>query len=427
MKAWKKAILVVIVIMSLVLAVSRYYSIKNNFFYSLHNISSVQNRNQNLLEKYMLETNIIKNIQEGTEVTYETITEYLKSLNEYMEDNSELVALYTEDHEKLYSTIEDIDKIDISSLLTERQSNFALRKIKDKHYMLFSSYWSINNKKVYVINAYDVSNIYEERDRQLKETLIRDIGILSAASIIIFIFAKLVTNHVEKLNLLVKQREDFINGFTHELKTPMTVIMGYADMLRLKKCDEEISQKALNYIYTESKRLEKLSFKLMGLMSLTEEKLELERIEMNSFINNFVDNEDFNLTENQIETDIEKGYIKGDKELLEVVIRNLVENANKAEPKDNRIYIKGEVLGNKKYRVSVVDKGKGIPKEHISRVTEDFYVVDKSRSRNAGGTGIGLSLVKKILEFHKSSLHIESEEGEGTAVYFDLKGAENEN
>ena len=75
MKAWKKAILVVIVIMSLVLAVSRYYSIKNNFFYSLHNISSVQNRNQNLLEKYMLETNIIKNIQEGTEVTYETITE----------------------------------------------------------------------------------------------------------------------------------------------------------------------------------------------------------------------------------------------------------------------------------------------------------------------------------------------------------------
>lgn len=427
MKAWKKAILVVIVIMSIILACSRYYSIKNNFFYSLHNISSVQNRNQNLLEKYMLETNIIKNIQEGIEVTYENITEYLKSLNQYMEDNSELVALYTEDYEKLYSTIEDIDKIDISSLLTERQSNFALRKIKDKHYMLFSSYWSINNKKVYVINAYDVSNIYEERDRQLKETLIRDMGILSASSIIIFIFAKLVTNHVEKLNLLVKQREDFINGFTHELKTPMTVIMGYADLLRLKKCDEEISQKALNYIYAESKRLEKLSFKLMGLMSLTEEKLELELIEVSSFINNFVDNEDFNLTINEIETDIDKGYVKGDKELLEVVIRNLVENANKAEPKDNRIYVKGEVLSNKKYRISVIDNGKGIPKEHISRVTEDFYMVDKSRSRTNGGSGIGLSLVKKILEFHKASLHIESKVGEGTIVYFDLKEAGNEN
>ena len=426
MKAWEKAILVVIIIISVVLAVNRYYSIKNNFFYSLHNISSVQNRNQNLLEKYMLETNIIKNIQEGTEVTYETVTEYLKSLNQYMEDNSELVALYTEDHERLYSTIEDIDKIDISSLLTERQSNFALRKIKDKHYMLFSSYWSINNKKLYVINAYDVTNIYEERDRQLKENSARDIGILSATAIIIFVFAKLVTNHVEKLNLLVKQREDFINGFTHELKTPMTVIMGYADMLRLKKCDEEISQKALNYIYSESKRLEKLSFKLMELMSLTEVKLELDKIEVNSFINNFIDNEDFNLTENELELDVEKYYIKGDKELLEVVIRNLVENANKAEPKDHKIYIRGEILDNRKYRVSVIDMGKGIPKEHISRVTEDFYMVDKSRSRSAGGTGIGLSLVKKILEFHNSSIHIKSKEGEGTIVYFDLKEAENE-
>lgn len=426
MRAWKKAILLVIVIISIVLACSRYYVIKNNFFYSIHNISSVQNYNQNILEKYMLESNIIKNIQEGTEVTYETITEYLKSLNQYLEDNSELVALYTEDYEKLYSTIEDIDKIDITSLLTERQSNYALRKIGDKHYMLFSSYWSINAKTVYVINAYDVSNIYEERNRQLKETLIRDIGILSASSIIIFILAKLVTNHIDRLNLLVKQREDFINGFTHELKTPMTVIMGYADLLRLKRCDEEISQKALNYIYTESKRLEMLSFKLMKLMSLSDEKLELETIEANSFINNFIDNEDFNLTDNEIETDIEKCYLKGDKELLEVVIRNLVENSNKAEPKDHKIYIKGKFIGNKKYRISVSDKGKGIPKEHISRVTEDFYMVDKSRSRSNGGSGIGLSLVKKILEFHNSTIHIDSKEGEGTTIYFDLKGAEDE-
>ena len=161
-------------------------------------------------------------------------------------------------------------------------------------------------------------------------------------------------------------------------------------------------------------------------MSLTDEKLELEVIEASSFINNFVDNEDFNLNGNKLEIDMTKYYIKGDKELLEVVIRNLVENANKAEPKDNKIYIKGEIIGNKKYRISVIDKGKGIPKKHISRVTEDFYMVDKSRSRSNGGSGIGLSLVKKILEFHNSMLHIESVEGEGTTIYFDLKGAEDE-
>ncbi|MCI8833543.1 MAG: hypothetical protein HFJ19_05055 [Clostridia bacterium] len=75
----------------------------------------------------------------------------------------------------------------------------------------------------------------------------------------------------------------------------------------------------------------------------------------------------------------------------------------------------------RKYRISVIDNGRGIPKEHIKRVTEDFYMVDKSRSRKNGGSGIGLSLCKKIIELHESKLNIESEENVGTNVYFDLK------
>ena len=116
----------------------------------------------------------------------------------------------------------------------------------------------------------------------------------------------------------------------------------------------------------------------------------------------------------------------GDIELLEVVIRNLVENAIKSEPKDSKVIIQGQVLSNKKYRVSVVDKGKGIPREHIKRVTEDFYMVDKSRSRTNGGSGIGLSLVKKILKLHNSDIFIESKENIGTTVYFDLEEGEDE-
>ncbi len=111
----------------------------------------------------------------------------------------------------------------------------------------------------------------------------------------------------------------------------------------------------------------------------------------------------------------------GDVELLEVVVKNLVENASHAEPKDNKIFIKGNICPNGKYRISVIDKGKGIPKEHIDRVTEDFYMVDKSRSRTNGSSGIGLSLVKKILKLHNSNIFIESEENVGTTVYFDLE------
>ena len=82
--------------------------------------------------------------------------------------------------------------------------------------------------------------------------------------------------------------------------------------------------------------------------------------------------------------------------------------------------MKEQLRRNGKYRISVIDKGRGIPKQHIERVTEDLYMVDKSRSRENGGSGIGLSLCKKIIELHNSKINIESEEGIGTTVYFDL-------
>lgn len=210
-------------------------------------------------------------------------------------------------------------------------------------------------------------------------------------------------------------------GFTHEIKTPMTAIIGYADMLRLRECDEEVRKKALNYIYSEAKRLEELSHKLMSLMSLSEETIELEEIAIKEFIDKISSKmivDSIKLTIN-----VEDAIVKGDKHLLEVVLRNLVENSKKSEPKDNTILITGSMISKQKYRIVVSDKGKGIPKEHIGRVTEDFYMVDKSRSRLTGGSGIGLSLCKKILNLHKSSIQIESKENVGTKVYFDLEVA----
>jgi len=381
-----------------------------------------------------------------------------------MDNISELVALYTEEFEPIYSNIEVIDELDIKSILNQETDIYVVKKIHHKHYMIFTSHWSINNKIIYIINAYDVENIYQEKDRQMSEILLTDIIILVVSSIIISIFsiflttpinrlnkaskkiasgefqervsikskdevgelansfnimAEQVENKINELHLQVKQKNDFMNGFTHELKTPMTVIMGYVDLLRLKKCDEELTQKALNYIYSESRRLENLAFKLIKLMGLTEEKIEMTSFEAKDLIEKVVKAEEIILSNNKLEVDFEEAVVVGDIELLEVVMRNLVENANKAEPKDNKIVIRGEKYKDK-YKISVIDKGRGIPKEHIGRVTEDFYMVDKSRSRTKGGSGIGLSLVKKILELHHSEIKIESQIGKGTKVYFEL-------
>ncbi len=329
--------------------------------------------------------------------------------------------------------------------------------------MIFSSYYTVSNFSIYIVNIYDITSIYNERARQLKDIMYTDFVVLAISSIVIAVFSKFLTkpieelnnvtkkissgdfkervsvkandeigelansfnkmaeeieNKINSLNLSIKQKDDFISGFSHEIKTPMTAIIGYSDLLRLKNYDDEVRIPALNYIYSESKRLEELSYKLLSLMEISEDKIEFKVLNIKDFIEKtckkiILDNIDLKL-------DLEEAKVKIDENLLEVVMRNLIQNAKKADPKDNCIYVMGKNIENR-YIVSVIDNGIGIPKEHIKRVTEDFYMVDKSRSRKNGGTGIGLSLCKKILEFHNSKINIESEENLGTRVFFELE------
>lgn len=430
MKFWKKLVLFVIAMTSIVLSFSRYYIVKNNFVHAVET-SYKNNNNQYILEKYMLESTIVKSIENGEEFTEKNMVELLKSIHNYMKNSQETFALYNSDFEIIYSNIKEIEILDISTIINQQDDTYCLRNINDTHYMIFASNWNINQQTTYIVNAYNIEAVYEDRNRQLSSILFTDIIILAFSTIIIAFLSALLTRpignlnkiskkiasgkfserakiksddeigelasnfnimaeeiegKINELNMQVKQKNDFINAFTHELKTPMTAIVGFADLLRLKKCDEEVSKTAINYIYTETKRLEKLSYKLMRLMSLTSEQIEFQEIDVIELINKVVKLENTILKENKIETYIEKAKIKGDIELLQVVIKNLVENANKAEPKDNIVYIVGQKQENGKYEISIVDKGKGIPKEHIGRITEDFYMVDKSRSRESGGS-----------------------------------------
>ncbi len=380
MKFSLKLVLCIIVIMACILSCSRFFIIRQSFRHSIEK-SANQNSNQNIAQRYYIESNIVKNIQQGEEITNDKVIEYIKSLYSYIGENSEKIALYDDKKNIIFSNFEKTKDMNIN--LTKETDNYYIRNVEDKYYMLFSSYLTINNDVIYIINIYDITDLYQERDRQIKEILIVDIIILGIASIFIIIFSKLLTRHINKLNiiskkiakgefsnrvsikskdeigelansfnimseeienkinslnLVIKQKNDFINGFTHEIKTPMTAIIGYSDMLRLRKCDKELTKKALNYIYNEAKRLEKLSYKLMDLMYLTENNVELEIIEIDNFIDK-ISSKISNLEDIIIKKSLEAAKIKGDKELLEVVIRNLVENARKAEPKDKLILI----------------------------------------------------------------------------------------
>ena len=383
MKFSLKLVLSIIAIMACILSCSRFFIIRQSFRHSIEK-SANQNSNQNIAQRYYLESNIVNNIQQGEEITNEKIIEYIKSLYSYIGENSEKIVLYDETENVIFSNFEKTKDMNINILLKEETDNYYIRRVENRHYMLFSSYLTNNNNVIYIINIYDITDLYEERNKQMKEVLIVDFIILSIASIFIIIFSALLTKHIKKLNiiskkiargefsnrisikskdeigelansfnimteeienkinslnLVIKQKDDFINGFTHEIKTPMTAIIGYSDMLRLKKCDEQLTKKALNYIYTEAKRLEKLSYKLMNLMALSENSIELESVDICDFVNK-ISSKITNLENITLKISLEPAKIKGDKELLEVVIRNLVENAKKSEPKDNTILIK---------------------------------------------------------------------------------------
>lgn len=462
MKFWIKLMLGIVIIISIILSFSRYITVRQNFINSLEK-EVKQNSNKHRLERYYLDSNIVSKIQQGEEFTDDHLIEYIKSLYSYMENDLESVEIYAEDTSQIFSNFDKTGDLGLQNLFDKENDKYIIREIENENYMVFCSYYTVSNVSMYIVNIYDITSIYEERTRQLKDIMLTDMIVLAISSIAIAIFSKFLTTPIEELNnatkkissgkfservkvktsdeigeladsfnimaekienqinsleLSIKQKDDFISGFSHEIKTPMTAIIGYSDLLRLKNCSDDVRIPALNYIYSESKRLEELSYKLLSLMEISEDKIELKDVKIKEFLEKV--SKKIVLDDIQIKLNLEEGVVKIDESLLEIVIRNLVQNAKKAEPKDNCIYIIGNKKENK-YIISVIDNGIGIPKEHIQRVTEDFYMVDKSRSRKNGGTGIGLSLCKKILEFHNSKINIESEENVGTRVFFELE------
>ncbi len=214
----------------------------------------------------------------------------------------------------------------------------------------------------------------------------------------------------------VQAREDFVGAFAHELKTPLTSIIGYADMLRSRKLDEEKSLLSANYIYTEGRRLETMSLRLLDIIVTKKEGAKLQRVPAAALFeylrSMFLPNENMEFV-----FDYEPAYVRADGTLIQTVLVNLLDNACKASEAGSRVEIGGHCEPGG-YRFSVTDHGIGIPAEEVSKITQAFYMVDKSRSRNRNGAGLGLALCTEILRLHDSRLEIASVQEEGTTVGF---------
>lgn len=229
--------------------------------------------------------------------------------------------------------------------------------------------------------------------------------------------AECVEEKIDELSGIAKQKEEFAANFAHELKTPMTSVIGYADMLYQKDLSREQVKSAAYYIWNEGMRLEALSLKLMDLFVLDKQDFKLEKMDVKELFRNISEGIYPVCKKNGVifHMGLENGKIYVDFDLLKTMILNMVDNAVKADCSD--IWIVGKA-GREGYVIQIADNGKGIPKNELGRITEAFYMVDKSRSRKQHGAGIGMALVAKIAAIHHAKMKIESDGKSGTVLSF---------
>ncbi len=348
----------------------------------------------------------------------------------------------------------------------------GIREIQGKYYIITITRSALTSSELYLGMCRDITEVYTSRQNLITRYCVSLGILLLVGGFLIFILSRYITRPIRNLNSVVKeiaggnyekrcmvkgndeigtlaenfnemtntivdhmhqkeleamQKESFTVAFSHELKTPLTSIIGYADMLNTIEMTDEERREAYYYIYSQGKRLECLSHKLLELAEIDNNLLRKKQIPANEL------EENMSLTmrpifeKKKIEGTIsmETGFLYADKDLVLSVFYNLLDNAVKAVKDGGKVSLIGTDMKDG-YEIIVKDNGRGIPEKEISRITEAFYMVDKSRSRKEGGAGIGMTLCQKIINLHNATMQIHSKLGEGTVIQLIFPGEQEE-
>ena len=226
-----------------------------------------------------------------------------------------------------------------------------------------------------------------------------------------------IQRQMTELKDTADKKQQFVDNFAHELRTPLTAIYGYAEYMQKAVLTEDDRLSSLNYIMSESRRLQTIAFQLLELANLQNNPVICEKLKVSdlfasvrqSFYGKFAEK---NI---QVEFRIEIEMICGDASLLESLLINLIDNSIKACGEEGHITVRAFVEDGKS-TVTIRDNGKGMPPEVLSQITEPFYRGEKSRNRSDGGAGLGLAICKQIASSHGANLTFVSRPGEGTTA-----------
>ena len=336
------------------------------------------------------------------------------------------------------------------------------------HGLLVKSIIMAGSTELEVLARYDLSYVYNLRDTQQRQYLIVYSAVIGFGIVASIILSVALTRHLRRLTVTVRKisggdlsrrsqikthdefgqlsrdfdvmadklqesisklesdmqrQESFMGAFAHELKTPMTSIIGFADLLRQGNMDESTRIMASEYIFSEGKRLERLSFKLLELLLLKKDTLTMTRVWLNTYLGDVERALAPNMKAKNIRLvcKAEAKRVILETDLVKSLLYNLVDNASKAMDNGGIIAVHGIAIpGGCQFQV--VDNGRGMEPAELTKITEAFYRVDKARSRSQGGAGLGLALCKQIVELHNGSIQFASTPGKGTRVTVTLYG-----
>ena len=229
----------------------------------------------------------------------------------------------------------------------------------------------------------------------------------------------------KKQKMLDKQKKQFTANVSHELKTPLTSIAGYAELIETGMAKPEDIKPFAGVIRKQALRLVNLSEDIIQLSQLEEsddEDMSFESVNLYEIAQRCVEALNINAINKCVTLNLtgEECYIRGKAQLVEELVYNLCDNAIRYNKENGNVTVTVNPL-EKGASVSVKDTGIGIPKKYQERIFERFFRVDKSRSKATGGTGLGLAIVKHITQLHDAKLEISSEEGKGTEIIVTFK------
>lgn len=241
----------------------------------------------------------------------------------------------------------------------------------------------------------------------------------------------IVLNDITAIRRLEKMRSEFVANVSHELKTPIAAIKGFAEtILSGAVQDQSTMESFLKIIFDESNRLDRLVMDILDLSKIESKRIPLffSPIHLETFIVNTVNMMRQHADSKKITVKIdipEDIYLEADEDRLRQIVINLLSNGINYTPNGGKVIVSAivsreEQHGAESVRICFEDTGLGIPKKDLPRIFERFYRVDKARSRVSGGTGLGLSIVKYLVELHNGSIHVQSELGVGSKFILDL-------